>query len=69
MIIRVKVKPNSSKQSVEKIKEEYIVQLKSCARKGRANLELVKFLKKYFGKEVRIKSGLSSRHKIVEVSD
>jgi uncharacterized protein (TIGR00251 family) len=69
MIIKVKVKPNSSEQSVEKVGEEYVVKLKSLPEDGKANLELVKLLKKYFGFEVKIKSGFNSRRKILEVKD
>jgi len=67
MIIKVKVKPNSSEQSIEKIGGDYLVKLKSSPEDGKANLELIKFLSKYFGSEVRIKSGFTSRHKVVEV--
>jgi len=78
MIIQVKVKPNSGEQSVERIflpqldstkvpEEIYYVKLKSLADEGRANLELVKVLKKFLGKEVKIKSGFTSRRKVVEV--
>ena len=67
MIIKIKVKPNSSEQSIEKLGEEYLVKLKSRPEDGKANVELVKLLTKYFGSEVRIKSGFSSRRKIVEV--
>ena len=72
MIIHVKVKPNSSEQSVKKIGEEYVIKLKSIPSKlgqGRANLELIKLLSKYFGFKVRIKSGFNSRRKIVEVKN
>jgi uncharacterized protein (TIGR00251 family) len=77
MKIKVKVKTNSGEQVVEKISKDlffeegfealYFVKLKSSAEGGKANLELVKLLSKYFGKEVKIKSGFSSRMKIVEV--
>jgi uncharacterized protein (TIGR00251 family) len=72
MIIRVKVKPNSPEQSIEKTGETYMVKLKSTPSKlgrGKANLELIKLLTKYFGYEVRIKSGFNSRHKIIELID
>jgi uncharacterized protein (TIGR00251 family) len=78
MIIRVKVKPNSGEQSVQRIflpqigvssspEEVYYVKLKSLADEGRANLELVKVLKEHFGKQVKIKSGFNSRTKFVEI--
>ena len=76
MIIKVKVKPHAGMQSVEKItvpvfgREEevvYYVKLKSLADEGKANLELIKVLKDYFGKEARIRSGFNSRLKFVEI--
>jgi len=67
MKIKVKVKPRAGKQSIEKKKDFYLVHLKSPAKNNKANMELIKFLKKYFKKEVKIKSGFSSRNKIVEI--
>jgi len=69
MIIKVKVKPHSGKQEIIKNSDGYVVCLKSIPKYGKANIELVKLLKKHFNKPVRIKSGLTSRNKIVEVND
>ena len=80
MIIRVKVKPNSGEQSVERVQlpqlnpdqipeEVFLVKLKSVADEGKANIELMQVLKKYLGKEVKIKSGFTSRTKYVEVAE
>ena len=79
MLIKVKVKTNSNKESVEKISPElfseegyeglYFVKLKSSPEGGKANLELLKVLTRYFKKEVKIKSGFTSREKVVEVLD
>lgn len=69
MKIFVRAKPNSGRQEVEKItEEEYKVFLKKSAQDGKANEELLKVLKKYFGRGVRIVSGKTSRKKIVELS-
>jgi len=67
MKIKIKVKPNSGEQSVEKKRDELFVKLKSSPENNKANLELIKILKKYFGKDVKIKSGFMSRKKIVEI--
>ena len=67
MEIRVRVKPNSGKQKVVKQKDSYLVYLKSQPEKGKANLELIKILKKYFNKDVRIKKGFTSKEKIVVI--
>jgi len=79
MLIKTKVKPHSGEQSVEKISPElfseegyeglYHVKLKAAPESGEANLELLKVLKKHFGKEVKIKSGYTSRLKVIEVED
>ena len=69
MKIKIKVKPNSSQEKIEKISdEEYEVWIKEKPVDGKANIELLKLLKKYFGREVKIKSGFTSRRKIVEIN-
>ncbi len=69
MTIKIKVKPKSGKSEViKKTEEDYEVKLKSRAENNKANIELIKLLKKYFKTEVRIKSGLKSRNKIIEVN-
>jgi len=68
MKLKVKLHPNSSREKIEKISDsEYEVWLKDKPVDNRANVKLVKVLKKYFGKEVEIKSGFTSRMKVVEV--
>ncbi|MBU0958363.1 MAG: DUF167 domain-containing protein, partial [Nanoarchaeota archaeon] len=47
--------------------KDYRVYLKKQAREGKANVELLKELKKYLKRDVRIRSGLSSRNKRVEI--
>ncbi|MBO3463632.1 DUF167 domain-containing protein [Aetokthonos hydrillicola Thurmond2011] len=68
---KVKVKPNSK---VQKIQEEadgsLTVHLKSPPVDGKANQELIELLSKKFNvpkSYIRIKSGLSSRQKLIEV--
>ena len=68
---RVKVKPNSKQQS---IKEEpdgsFTVHLKSPPVDGKANEELIKVLAQRFDvpkSKIRIKTGLSSRQKLIEI--
>ena len=68
MIIQVKVYPHSGREEVVKINEkEYKVYLKKPAEDNKANIELVKLLKRHFKKEVKIVKGLTSRNKIVEI--
>jgi uncharacterized protein (TIGR00251 family) len=69
--VKVKVKPNSK---VQKIQEEadgsLIVHLKSPLVDGKANEELIQLLSANFDvpkSHIRIKSGLSSRQKLIEI--
>lgn len=67
-VIKIKTHPNSSQEKVEKISNaEFEIWLKEKAIDGKANFQLIKILKRYFGQEVQIKSGLRSRRKIIEV--
>ncbi|MBA3924074.1 MAG: DUF167 domain-containing protein [Nostocaceae cyanobacterium] len=67
---RVKVKPNSKRQNVEEVADgSLIVHLKSPPVEGKANEELIKLLAAKFDvpkSSIRIKSGLSSRQKLME---
>lgn len=68
--IKVIVRPNSRKNILlgfDTVKQAYRVNLKASAEKGEANAALVKFLSKEMGKKVRIKSGLRSKEKIIEI--
>ena len=69
MIINIKVKPNSKKQEVKKVGENYIVNLKSKPEDNKANIELIKLMKKSLGKDIKIIKGLKSKNKIVEVTN
>jgi uncharacterized protein YggU (UPF0235/DUF167 family) len=71
MIIHVKVKPNSGRQSVESFGDgRYLVYLKSPPENDRANIELINLLSKELGvppKSFSIKFGRSSDKKIIEI--
>jgi len=72
-IIQVKVKPGSGREEIKKISEkQYLVWLKKPAEDNKANIELIKLLRKYFSKyevkNIKIIKGLRSRNKIIEVS-
>ncbi|MBD2496779.1 DUF167 domain-containing protein [Nostoc sp. FACHB-280] len=68
---RVKVKPNSKQQKVkEQADGSLTVYLKSPPIDGKANEELIKVLADKFDvpkSYVSIKSGLSSRQKLIEI--
>ena len=68
MKIKIKVHPNSSQEKIEKISEnEYHIWLHEKPTDGKANTSLVNILKKYFKKNIEIKSGFTSRIKYVEL--
>ena len=70
-IIQVKVKPNSKEQKIEEQEDgSLIVQIKSPPVDGRANAELTKLLSKEFNvpkSYISIQSGLTSKHKLVQI--
>lgn len=70
MIIKIKVYPHSGREEIIKNSDkEYKAYLKKPAEDNKANIELLKLLKKYFKKDINIIKGLKSRNKIVEVYD
>lgn len=68
---RVKVKPNSKlNKIVEEDDGSLTIKLKSPPVDGKANQELIKVLSKKFDvpkSYIRIKSGASSRQKLIEI--
>jgi uncharacterized protein len=68
---KVKVKPNSKVQKITEEEDGSItIHLKSPPVDGKANEELIKLLAEKFDvpkSYIRIKSGLSSRQKLVEI--
>ncbi|NJL68127.1 MAG: DUF167 domain-containing protein [Microcoleus sp. SM1_3_4] len=70
-ILTVKVKPNSKQQSIQEQPDgSLIVHLKSPPIDGKANQELIVLLAKKFNlskSSIAIKSGFSSRNKLVEI--
>ena len=68
---QVKVKPNSKRQSIEEQADgSLMVHLKSPPIDGKANQELIALLAERFNvskSKISIKSGLSSKTKLVEI--
>lgn len=71
VIIQVKVKPNSRQQIItEETDGTLKVYLKSSPINGKANIELIELLASKFGvkkSQIRIKSGLTNKNKLVEI--
>ncbi len=69
MKVSIKLHPNSSQEKIIEIEKNksYEVWIKEKPIDGKANLELIKFLKKHFRKSVKIIKGFNSREKIIEI--
>ena len=71
-IFKVVIKPNSPKNEIigyDDSKKAYKINIKEKAEDNKANKGLIKFLSKELGKRVKIKSGLRSKEKLIEVID
>jgi len=72
-IFRIKVKPNSKNIQVQ-LQEDgsLLIHLKSPPVDGKANKELITVLAEFLSvkkSQIVIKSGLTSKHKLVEIDD
>lgn len=73
MRVNIHVIPRSKQVEIKRINEESLrVKVLSPPVKGRANHELVSILSRYYNKPrsaIRIRSGLRSRNKVIEIKD
>lgn len=66
--LKVKVKPDSSETKVRKVEGNVVfVDVKAPPVEGKANAELLRFLRKILKRKVSIRLGESSRIKIIKV--
>lgn len=69
-LLRVRVKPNASETTLlgyDEQRHAILIAVAAAPEDNKANLALLKFLKKQLGKPVRLKSGATSRDKIIEI--
>jgi uncharacterized protein len=70
-VLQINVKPNSKHQTIETLADgSLVIRLKSSPVDGKANAELIALLAKQFAvpkSSVHIKSGQTSRRKLVEI--
>ncbi|HLC20214.1 MAG TPA: DUF167 domain-containing protein [Candidatus Nanoarchaeia archaeon] len=67
-VLEVKVIPNATKTEIVSIENNVVkVRVAAPPDKNKANVELLKFLKKEFGLKFKLKSGATSREKVLEV--
>jgi uncharacterized protein (TIGR00251 family) len=71
MIVNVKVKPNSGKDSIEKEGDLYEISLRESAKDNKANISMIRLLSRHFKvshDKVSIISGKTSRKKKVRIN-
>lgn len=71
MKIFVKIKPWSRREGVKKLLQGYEVAVKEPAQEGKANKRAIELLAKHFNvskSQVVIRSGQTSRYKIVDIN-
>lgn len=69
MEIKIKVKTKQPETKLLKVENDiYYIALKSQPIENKANLELIKFLRRHFKKQVSIKSGSKSKEKIIKIN-
>ena len=71
MKIRVKVRPSSKTEELNREGDSFIVKVKEPAKEGKANQAVVKLLAEHFNipkSQVRILSGFGSSNKVIEVA-
>lgn len=72
MIIKVKAKPNSREECIEKLSDsEYLISVKQPAEDGKANTRIINLLAKELGisyRKMKIKNP-KSRDKLIYISD
>ncbi len=67
MRLKVKISTGKSKFYIKQKDDILLVGVKSNPIDGKANLEIIKELKKIFKREVRIVFGHKSKNKIIEI--
>ncbi|HLD40044.1 MAG TPA: DUF167 domain-containing protein [Candidatus Nanoarchaeia archaeon] len=65
--IKMRVIPQSGRTELKEENGKLKLYLKSAPEKNKANTELIKYFKKEYKLSVRIKSGETSREKVLEV--
>lgn len=68
--LQVKVKPNAGKTEIlSQEGNSMVISVAAPPEKGKANLELIKFLSRKLKKQVKIVCGFGNPSKIVEISE
>ena len=67
MRMEIKVVPGAGADEVSEKGGVLTVRVKAQAKDNKANISVLRLLRKHFGKEVRLRSGLTSKKKVVEI--
>ncbi len=67
MKISIRIVPNAKVFKIESMQDKYKIYVKERAENNKANLALLKGLKKLVGGNVRIISGAKVRNKVLEI--
>ncbi|MFH0870480.1 MAG: DUF167 domain-containing protein [archaeon] len=68
--LRILVKPGKRDNrivSYDAGKDALVIEIKAQAQKNKANIEVVKFFSKLLKKDVKIKTGLTSKEKLLSI--
>ena len=69
-LFKILVRTNASQTEItgfDKEKEAYRMNVHAQPEKGKANLEIVKYFKKRYKKDVKIISGKTSKQKLIKI--
>lgn len=72
MKVKVRVKPGAKRVKVQEVEGTLVVSVRSPAREGKANAELVEVLSEYFKvpkSRIKILRGHKGKDKLIEVED
>jgi len=69
VLLRVRVKTNSSRFCLRKSEHGLILEVTSPPKEGRANQEIIKGFRRFFGKNVDILRGFGKREKLILVKN
>ncbi len=68
MIISARIKTKAKKEKIEKIGENsYKVSVRAAPKDNKANLAVIKLIKKEFGQKARIIKGKKTKNKLIEL--
>ena len=69
VLIEVRIKPNSKRFALSKKGGQLILEVTSPPREGKANLEIVKGLKRLLRRDVEMVRGFKTRDKVILIKN